>query len=174
MTLNQTRLVRLNDQPIAKSGQFVLYWMQTQRRLSHNHSLDYALKCANDLGKPLVIYEGLRLDYPWASARLHQFILEGMKDNAALAKKLGFTYWPYVETPKQPRLSVGLKMAGSPVAAIAASASASVRQAWKAGCVSPARATRSRRRGESRSPSVHSRRRRPSRPRASIRRGRRA
>ncbi len=64
MTLNQARLVRLNDQPIARDGQFVLYWMQMQRRLSHNHALDYAIKCANELGKPLVIYEGLRLDYP--------------------------------------------------------------------------------------------------------------
>ncbi len=102
MTLNQARLVRLNDQPIARDGQFVLYWMQMQRRLSHNHALDYAIKCANELGKPLVIYEGLRLDYPWASARLHQFILEGMKDNAAAARRLGFTYWPFVETKQQP------------------------------------------------------------------------
>ncbi|MEO8499950.1 MAG: deoxyribodipyrimidine photolyase [Vicinamibacteria bacterium] len=100
MTLNQARLLRLNDKPIVKDGQFVLYWMQIQRRLSHNHSLDYAIKCANELGRPLVVYEGLRMDYPWASARLHQFILEGMRDNAATAKKMGFTYWPFVETPK--------------------------------------------------------------------------
>jgi len=102
MTLNQFRLGRLNDKPIDKAGDFVLYWMQMARRLSRNHSLDYAIKCANELGKPLVIYEGLRVDYPWASARLHQFILEGMRDNAVTATKLGFTYWPYVETPKQP------------------------------------------------------------------------
>ncbi len=102
MTLNQFRLGRLNDKPIDKAGDFVLYWMQMARRLSRNHSLDYAIKCANELGKPLVIYEGLRVDYPWASARLHQFILEGMRDNAVTAAKLGFTYWPYVETPKQP------------------------------------------------------------------------
>lgn len=102
MTLNQSRLVRLNDKPIDKTGDFVLYWMQMARRFSCNHSLDYAIKCANELGKPLVVYEGLRADYPWASARLHQFILEGMRDNALTAKKLGFTYWPFVETPKQP------------------------------------------------------------------------
>lgn len=102
MTLNQSRLVRLNDKPIDPTGDFVLYWMQMARRFSCNHSLDYAIKCANELGKPLVIYEGLRVDYPWASARLHQFILEGMRDNAATAKKLGFTYWPFVETPNQP------------------------------------------------------------------------
>lgn len=102
MTLNQARLLRLNDKPIDQTGDFVLYWMQAARRLSHNHSLDYAIKCANELDKPLVIYEGLRLDYPWASARFHQFIIEGMADNARSAKRLGFTYWPFVETPKQP------------------------------------------------------------------------
>ena len=101
MTLNQSRLVRLNDKPIDTTGDFVLYWMQMARRLSCNHSLDYAIKCANDLGKPLVIYEGLRVDYPWASARLHRFILEGMRDNAVAARKQGFTYWPFVETPAQ-------------------------------------------------------------------------
>ena len=101
MTMNQSRLVRLNDRPIDKSGDFVLYWMQMQRRFSCNHSLDYAIKCANELDKPLIVYEGLRMDYPWASARLHRFILEGMRENAATAKKLGFTYWPFVETPKE-------------------------------------------------------------------------
>ncbi|MEO8358497.1 MAG: deoxyribodipyrimidine photolyase [Vicinamibacteria bacterium] len=102
MTLNQSRLVRLNDKSNLKTGDFVLYWMQMHRRFTHNHSLDYAIKCANELGKPLVVYEGLRLDYPWASARLHRFIVEGMRDNAATAAKMGFTYWPYVETEAQP------------------------------------------------------------------------
>ena len=46
MTLNQARLVRLNDKAIHKTGEFVLYWMQMQRRFSCNHSLDYAIKCA--------------------------------------------------------------------------------------------------------------------------------
>ena len=112
MTLNQSRLVRLNGHPIDKSGDFVLYWMQMQRRFSSNHSLDYAIKCADELGKPLIVYEGLRLDYPWASARLHRFIIEGMRDNAAAAAKLGFTYWPYVETPQQPARGLLRRVAG--------------------------------------------------------------
>jgi deoxyribodipyrimidine photo-lyase len=100
MTLNQSRLVRLNDKPTNQGGEFVLYWMQMQRRFARNHSLDYAIKCANELGKPLVVYEGLRLAYPWASARIHRFILEGMRDNAVTAKLRGFTYWPFVEAPR--------------------------------------------------------------------------
>ncbi len=96
------RLRQVNDQPIDPSGRYVLYWMHAYRRLDHNHSLDHALHWANLLKKPLVAYEGLCLHYPWASARLHQFILEGMADNVAKAKRLGINYWPFVATPEQP------------------------------------------------------------------------
>jgi deoxyribodipyrimidine photo-lyase len=96
------RLRRLNDKRIAGGGDYVLYWMQIYRRLDHNHALDYALKCAAELAKPLVVYEGLRLDYPMASRRLHRFVLDGMQANAEAAKALGLNYWPCVETPSQP------------------------------------------------------------------------
>jgi deoxyribodipyrimidine photo-lyase len=94
---NQARLRRLNAAPATSGGEYVLYWMQAARRLAHNHALDYALACARELGRPLVVYEGLRVDYPWASRRLHQFVLEGMLANAARAAALGLQYWPFVE-----------------------------------------------------------------------------
>jgi deoxyribodipyrimidine photo-lyase len=98
----QARLRRLNSRATNATGAYVLYWTQAARRLSHNHALDYALRCAEALGRPLVVYEGLRLDYPWASARLHRFVLEGMRDNARAAARLGVHYWPFVETPERP------------------------------------------------------------------------
>ncbi|MCS6852270.1 MAG: deoxyribodipyrimidine photolyase [Gemmataceae bacterium] len=85
--------------PVA--GDYVLYWMQIYRRLAHNHALDYALRWAVGLKKPLVVYEGLKLGYPWASRRLHRFILEGMQTNAGQAREIGLNYWPFVETPEQ-------------------------------------------------------------------------
>jgi deoxyribodipyrimidine photo-lyase len=97
---NRARLRRLNDARIASAGDYVLYWMQIYRRLERNHALDYALRCADELGRPLVVYEGLRIDYPWASRRLHRFVLEGMQANAARAAELGLNYWPFVETEK--------------------------------------------------------------------------
>jgi deoxyribodipyrimidine photo-lyase len=45
----------------------------------------------------VLILEPLRCDYPWASARVHRFVLEGMEDNAARFRTLGYTYYPYVE-----------------------------------------------------------------------------
>jgi deoxyribodipyrimidine photo-lyase len=102
VSYRQARLRRLNAHPTRAAGDYVLYWTQACRRLSHNHALDYAVRCADELGKPLVVYEGLRLDYPWASARFHRFVLEGMRDNAREAERLGINYWPFVETPGAP------------------------------------------------------------------------
>jgi deoxyribodipyrimidine photo-lyase len=100
VSYNQARLRRLNHAPIATGGDYVLYWTQACRRLDRNHALDYALRCAEELSRPLVVYEGLRIDYPWASRRLHRFVLEGMRVNAARAAELGLNYWPYVESAK--------------------------------------------------------------------------
>lgn len=100
MSFNQARLRRLNAAPIRGGADYVLYWMQAYRRLERNHALDYAAHCANELSLPLVVYEGLRLDYPRASRRLHRFVLEGMQANAASAGTLGLNYWPFVETPR--------------------------------------------------------------------------
>ena len=57
--IQKSRIQVLNDAEIS-NGRYVLYWMQIARRLERNHALDYALRCAQELGKPLVVYEGLR------------------------------------------------------------------------------------------------------------------
>jgi deoxyribodipyrimidine photo-lyase len=93
------RIRLVNDRAPQPRGQYVLYWMQTSRRLHHNHALDYAAAWARQWHKPLVVYEGLKRNYPWANARHHTFVLQGMRDNAAAARRLGVTYWPFVETP---------------------------------------------------------------------------
>ncbi len=96
---NQNRVRHVNERDFNTDGKYVLYWMHLYRRFEYNHSFNYALACAKHLKKTLVVYEGLKLDYPWASRRLHTFILQGMQDNQRTAKKLGLNYWPFVETP---------------------------------------------------------------------------
>ncbi len=108
---NETRLRVANDRPVNPAGKYVLYWMQAFRRIHSNHALDHALRLCHELKKPLVVYEGLKLNYPWASARHHAFTLEGMRDNAAAAKKLGIAYWPFVETLVQPGRGLVAKLA---------------------------------------------------------------
>jgi len=93
----KARIRDWNSQPVRASGSYVLYWMQLYRRFRTNHALDYAIECAESLGKPLVVYEGLKLDYRWSSARHSQFLIEGMRENAEFAREHGLNYWPFVE-----------------------------------------------------------------------------
>ena len=78
----------------------MLYWMIAFRRTSWNFSLDRAVEWAVELGRPLVIFEPLRIGYRWASDRIHAFVTDGMADNAARIASLknhGVLYYPYVE-----------------------------------------------------------------------------
>jgi deoxyribodipyrimidine photo-lyase len=92
------RITGCNAQPPRPAGDFVLYWMIAFRRTKWNFALDRATEWARELGKPLVILEALRCDYPWASERLHRFVLDGMAEKARGAKAWRAFYYPYVET----------------------------------------------------------------------------
>src|SRR5207237_804338 len=78
-----SRVRRVNDAPIRGDGEYVLYWMIAARRTRWSHGLDRAVEHARALGVPLLVLEALRVGYPWASDRLHRFVLDGMVDNAA-------------------------------------------------------------------------------------------
>jgi deoxyribodipyrimidine photo-lyase len=94
------RIKKSNDAPVNPKGDFVLYWMIAFRRVNWNFSLQRAVDWAKDLNKPLMVLEALRCGYQWASDRLHQFILDGMADNARSLKKTRVLYYPYVEKAK--------------------------------------------------------------------------
>ncbi len=87
----------LNDAPVHPDREFVVYWMTSNRRLHFNFALQRAVEWSNQLGRPLLILEALRSGYPWASDRLHAFILQGMNDNRAEAARAGISYYGYVE-----------------------------------------------------------------------------
>jgi len=67
------------------------------RRPRWNFALQHAAAHAAELDKPLVVLEALRVGYPWASERLHQFILDGMRANAKHFVAKNVVYFPYVE-----------------------------------------------------------------------------
>jgi deoxyribodipyrimidine photo-lyase len=81
----------------AVRGEFVLYWIQTTMRSRENPALNFAAERANDLGLPLVVYQGLRPDYPWASDRFHTFILESAADLVADFAARGIPYGLHLE-----------------------------------------------------------------------------
>ena len=85
------------DAPPREDGRYVLYWMTMYRRPEWNFALERAVQWAARLQRPLVVLEALRCDYPWASERLHRFVLEGMRDNRAAFARKPVLYYPYVE-----------------------------------------------------------------------------
>jgi len=91
------RVRALNDAPLHAERGYVLYWMTAFRRLSWNHALDRALEHARDLELPLVIFEGLRIGYRWASDRHHRFAIDGMAEHRAVLSGTPVTYLPWVE-----------------------------------------------------------------------------
>jgi deoxyribodipyrimidine photo-lyase len=98
MSIPQTRLRVVADRPVNPTGRYILYWMVASRRTRWNYSLDRAVEWANQLGRPILIFEPLRLDYPWASDRFHQFVIDGMADTHRVLEGVrGVTYLPYVE-----------------------------------------------------------------------------
>lgn len=91
------RVRTLNPRGHAADGAYVLYWMVGARRTRHNFALERALSWARKAERPLVVLEALRVDYPWASARHHAFVIQGMADNRAAFANTPVTYLPYVE-----------------------------------------------------------------------------
>ena len=94
------RISLCNNRPLNHEGDFVLYWMIANRRIDFNYSLQRAVEYSVELKKPLVIFEALRINYPWASQRFHKFVIDGMKDNAnaiELEGNKGVLYYPYLE-----------------------------------------------------------------------------
>ncbi|MBP6670649.1 MAG: deoxyribodipyrimidine photo-lyase [Gemmatimonadales bacterium] len=103
-------------------GEFVLYWMQTTMRAHDNFALNYAIARADELGLPVLVYHGLRHDYPWASDRFHTWILESVADLYAdfEAKGIQYAFWldrargEYTEWPAGRRTTgSGKREAGS-------------------------------------------------------------
>jgi len=73
----------------------VLYWAQMNRRVASNHALAHAAALADELGLPVLFYEGLTCTYPNANDRLHTFLLEGVPETEqrAAAKGIGYVFY---------------------------------------------------------------------------------
>ena len=65
-------------------------------RARDNPALNFAVEQADALRLPLVVYQGLRPDYPWACDRFHTFILESALDLYADFSALGIPYGLYL------------------------------------------------------------------------------
>jgi hypothetical protein len=90
------RIRALNAAPLRPERAVVLHWMTSARRTRSNPALERAAELGRALGRPVLVLEPLRCGYPHASDRLHAFLLEGMRDNAAALAGRAL-YHPWVE-----------------------------------------------------------------------------
>jgi deoxyribodipyrimidine photo-lyase len=109
MAIPRLRIAARNPAPVRPDRDYVLYWMIAARRTRWNFGLEHAIDAAVGLGKRLVVLEALRCDYRYASDRFHQFVLDGMADNAARLSSAGIAYLPYIEP--RPNAGKGLLLA---------------------------------------------------------------
>ena len=89
------RTRRLTDHDPEADGEYVLCWLMQALRAEHNPALDAAVALGNRLGVPVVVLHALENRYPYASHRLHRFILEASQELEAgvEARGLRFVRW---------------------------------------------------------------------------------
>lgn len=93
-----SRLRTIGNAPINHDGDYVVYWMVGARRSHYNFALQHAVERAKENNVGLIIFEPLRVDYPWASERHHHAIIAGMRDNAKAFEPSPVLYYPYIES----------------------------------------------------------------------------
>jgi deoxyribodipyrimidine photo-lyase len=71
--------VRRSGEPESE-GRCVVYWMQRAQRGRDNHAVDVAVRAANELGLPLVVYFAAISNFPNANLRHYAFLNQGLPD----------------------------------------------------------------------------------------------
>jgi deoxyribodipyrimidine photo-lyase len=102
--LEEKRITCLQDRPVNSNGQYVLYWVQSNKRAESNHALNFAIDQANDMNLPLIVYEQLSCNYPYACDRIQQFILENARELAQRFRNRGIRYCFNLERDRKQRL----------------------------------------------------------------------
>ena len=74
------RITKRKDLPPDPQGKCVLYWMQRSHRGIDNHALDVAIREANRLKLPVVVYLAPIPFYPHANLRHYAFLQQGIPD----------------------------------------------------------------------------------------------
>ncbi len=84
--------------PANAEGSAVVYWMQRAQRAVDNSALETAIRAANLLKKPVVVFVGIVRDYPNANLRSYTFFAQGLRDVAAGLERRGIGFvlraWP--------------------------------------------------------------------------------
>ena len=108
--IQPTRVQPLNDRPEQK-GRYVLYWMQQAQRVDDNHALVFAMRRANELALPLVVFFGLTDRYPGANLRHYAFLLEGLTETHERLTAMGARFTLQAIAPEEGAVALGCEAA---------------------------------------------------------------
>lgn len=91
MLVRDPRVTLRNRNQLRQDGRVVVYAMQRAQRASDNPALQAAVRAANALGKPLVVFFAL-VPVPGGNLRHYQFMLDGLPELEAelRARGIGF------------------------------------------------------------------------------------
>jgi deoxyribodipyrimidine photo-lyase len=92
LLLKDARVTVRRDGGPDPDGKCVVYWMQRAQRGVDNHAVDLAVKIANLLALPLVVYFAGIANFPHANLRHYAFLNQGLPDIEAdlAARKISF------------------------------------------------------------------------------------
>ena len=96
--LDPERIRILNDTTV-RTGDYVLYWMQSSHRTEENPALRYAIERADQAHLPLIVYFGLWQSYPEANLRHFWFMLEGLAEVGHSLESRGIRFVLRTEPP---------------------------------------------------------------------------
>ncbi len=96
--IQKERITILSDKK-PKDGKYVLYWMQAAQRTEYNHALEYAIRKANELEKPLLVFLGIMENFPGANLRHYYFLLEDLKEIRSSLAKIGIQMVVRLQSP---------------------------------------------------------------------------
>jgi deoxyribodipyrimidine photo-lyase len=93
--------VRILNDATVRTGDYVLYWMQSSHRTEENPALRYAIERADQAHLPLIVYFGLWQSYPEANFRHFRFMLEGLAEVGHSLESLGIRFVLRNEPPEK-------------------------------------------------------------------------
>lgn len=98
--IQKDRIIYLNKNPVLKE-KFVVYWMQASQRVEYNHALEFSIRTANELNKPLIVFFSITDNFPEANERHYYFMLEGLREISSSLKTRGIQMVIWHESPEK-------------------------------------------------------------------------
>lgn len=106
--VQKERIKTLNNKTVAK-GQAVAYWMSRDQRVNDNWALLFAKEKAEELNLPLIIFFILTENFPGATLRTYDFMIQGLKEVADKLSNLNLPFIVSVGNPETEIVKLSIK-----------------------------------------------------------------